>query len=252
MTRQATTALKVLKTLDKYLERQAQKSLLMTVLCIGTVSVMLLLSVPKLPTRINLGDYEIAFALAMVFPIAGIWHYWRRYRTNKMGSTGENMVAQVLESNLGDDYYLMNNVLYANDRGNKEDIDHVVLGPNGIFSVETKHYQGKVTCRRGYWRVSFPLRRTPSSQAKSNAYWVNKAIKASGAFEAWKVWVEPIAVFSNPDVELDVTDPEVTVVTLDKLVNFVTSYDEGYSYSSEQLERMGEGILKQASNSIKQ
>ena len=213
---------------------------------------MLLVSLPKLPTRIDLGDYEGAFALAMVFPAIGIWYYWRRYRTRIMGSTGENMVTQVLKSGLSDEYYLLDDVLYINDRGNKENIDHVVLGPNGIFAIETKHYGGKVTCRRSYWQVPFPFGRSPSTQAKGNAYWVNRAIKASGVSEASRVWVEPIVVFSNPDVELDVMDPEVEVVKLDKLVNSITSYDKGYLFSPEQLKLMGEGILEQASGAIKQ
>jgi hypothetical protein len=245
-------ALKILKTSGKYLEKQAQKSLFLAILCIAALSIMVLISLPKLPTRIDLGNYEAAFVLAMVFPIAGMWYYWRRYHTSKMGSTGENMVTQVLKSKLGDEYYLIDDVLYVNDRGNKENIDHVVLGPNGIFAIETKHYSGKVTCRGSYWQVPFPFGRSPSTQAKSNAYWVNKAIKVSGISEALKVWVEPIVVFSNPDVELDVMNPEVEVVTLDKLVDSITSYDKSYSFSPEQLKRIGEGILKHASKAIRQ
>jgi hypothetical protein len=245
--------LRILKASGKHLERQAQKSLLLAILCIAVLSVLVLISVPKLPTRMDLGDYEAAFALAMVFPIIGIWYYWRRYRTWRMGSAGENMVTQVLESKLNDEYYLINDVLYINDRGNKENIDHVVLGPNGIFAIETKHYSGKITCKGSYWQVPFPFGRSPSSQAMGNASWVSKAIKLSGVSETLKVWVEPIVVFSNPDVELDVIDPEVDVVTLDKLVNSITSYDKfGYNFSAEQLKLMGEGILKQASNAIRQ
>jgi hypothetical protein len=245
--------LRILKASGKHLERQAQKGLLLAILCIAVLSVLVLISVPKLPTRIDLGDYEMSFALAMVFPIIGIWYYWRRYRTWRMGSAGENMVTRVLKSKLNDEYYLINDVLYINDRGNKENIDHVVLGPNGIFAIETKHYSGKITCKGSYWQVPFPFGRSPSSQAMGNASWVSKAIRVSGVSETLKVWVEPIVVFSNPDVELDVIDPEVDVVTLDKLVNSITSYDKfGYSFSAEQLKLMGEGVLKQASNAIRQ
>ena len=244
--------MRILKTSGKHLERQAQKSLLLAILCIAALSILVLISVPKLPTRMDLGDYEAAFALVMVFPIIGIWYYWRRYRTNKMGSTGENMVTQVLKSELNHEYYLLDDVLYINDRGNKENIDHIVLGPNGIFAIETKHYNGKVTCKGSYWQVPFPFGRSPSSQAMGNASWVSKAIKVSGVFETLKVWVEPIVVFSNPDVELETIDLEVEVVTLDKLVNSITSYNNGYNFSPEQLKLIGEGILKQASSSIRQ
>jgi hypothetical protein len=162
-----------------------------------------------------------------------------------MGVEGESMVTQVLRSKLNNDYYLANNVTYINDRGNKEDIDHVVLGPKGVYAIETKHYSGKVTCKGSYWQI--PFGRSPSSQAKGNAAWVSKAIRASGVFETLNVWVKPIVVFSNPDVELQTDHPEVEAVTLDKLVNSITSYDNGYSFSPEQLKLFGEGILKQAS-----
>jgi len=251
-TRQATFALKILKPSGKYLARQAQKSLLLVILCIATASILLLISLPKLPTRIDLGDYEGSFVLATVLPLVGIFYYWKKYHDIKMGVEGENMVTQVLKSKLNDNYYLVNDVLYINDRGNKENIDHVVLGPKGVFAIETKHYRGKVTCKGSFWQVPFPFGRSPSSQAKGNAYWVNKTIKASGVFETLKVWVQPIVVFSNPDVELEVIHPEVEVVTLDKLVNSITSYDNGYSFSPEQLKLMGEGILKQVSQATKE
>ena len=244
--------MRILKTSGKHLKRQAQKNLLLAVFCFAILSVLFLVSAPKLPTRIDLGDYEVSFALAMVFPIVGILYYWRRYRTWRMGIEGENRVTRVLKSKLDDDYYLVNDVLYINDRGNKENIDHVVLGPNGVFALETKHYSGKVTCRGSYWQVPFPFGRSPSSQAMGNASWVSKAIKVSGVFETIKVWVEPIVVFSNPDVKLDVIDPEIEIVTLDKLVSSIAAYDNGYSFSPEQLKLMGEWILKQASNTIKQ
>ncbi len=246
-------ALRILKPSGKHLERQAQKNLVLAILCIAILSVLVLVSAPKLPTRIDLGDYQMSFALAMVFPIIGIWYYWRRYHTWKMGIEGESSVTEVLKSKLDDDYYLVNDVLYINDRGNKENIDHVVLGPKGVFAVETKHFRGKVTCKGSFWQIPFPFGRSPSTQAKGNAVWLSKAIKASGVFEALNVWVQPIVVFSNPDVELEIVNPEVEVVTLDKLVNSITSYDDNsYHFSSEQLKLMGEGILKQASHAIKQ
>jgi hypothetical protein len=244
--------LKILKPSERYLERQAQKSLGLAVLCIVALSILVLISFPNLPTRIDVGDYEAAFVLATVFPVAGVLYYSRRYGTYRMGAEGETRVTQVLTSKLSDDYYLVNDVVYTNDRGYKENIDHVVLGPNGVFAIETKNYRGKVSYKNGYWQVPFPFGRSPSNQAKSNASWVNRAINACGTFETSKVWVEPVVVFSNSDVELEVIDPEVEVVTLANLTDLITSYNNGYSFSAEQLRLMGEGILGQASLSIKQ
>jgi hypothetical protein len=158
---------------------------------------------------------------------------------------GEKRVRQFLESKLNDSYYLINDIEYVNDRGSKENIDHIVLGPNGIFAIETKDYRGKITCKGSYWAVPFPFGRSPSSQAKGNAYWVKQAIDASGVFENLSVWVDPIVVFSNPDVELVTVEPEVEVVKLESLADSITSINR-YSFSPDQLKAIVNGILKKA------
>jgi len=58
------------------------------------------------------------------------------------------------------------------------------------------------------------------------------------------VWVDPIVVFSNPDVELETVEPEVEVVKLEGLADSITSYDNGYSFSPDQLKAIVDGILK--------
>jgi len=133
--------------------------------------------------------------------------------------------------------------------GNKENVDHVVLGPTGIFAIETKDYRGKITCKGSYWAVPFPYGRSSSGQAKGNAYWVKKTIDGSGVSETLKValYVKPIAVFSNPDVELITIDPEVDVVKLDELAESITAYSR-YDFSIEQLKAMGNAITTQAQN----
>jgi hypothetical protein len=198
------------------------------------------------------GDFDTSLILTAAIPTLGFYYYLKRYQNCRRGMKGEKRVRQFLESRLNDSYYLINDVEYVNARGGKENIDHIVLGPNGIFSIETKDYRGKITCKRNRWVVPFPFGRSPSTQAKGNAYWVKQAIDASRVFETLKVWVEPIVVFSNPDVELEIVNPEVEVVTLDKLVNSITSYDNGYSFYPEQLKLMGKGILKQVSQATKE
>ena len=237
--------LKILKPSGKYLERQAQRSLLLAILCITTTLVLILVLTPKLPTRIDFGDYAVPLAIAITLPIIGFWHYWRGYMSSKMGIEGEKRVTQFLQSKLSDDYYLINDVLYLNRKGWKENIDHIVLGPNGVFAIETKHYSGNVACKGSYWQVPFPFGRSPSSQAMGNAFWVNEAIKASHVLTL-NVWVEPIVVFSNPHAKLEIIDPEIEVVTLDKLADSIILYNNGYNFSPEQLRLMGEGILKRA------
>jgi hypothetical protein len=219
----------------------------MIIFCAAAILAILFTCTPRLPTRINVGDYDTALALTAVFPTLGLYYYQSRYRNIKRGIEGEKRVTKSLESRLSDNYYLINDVLYVNERGYKENIDHVVLGHNGIFVIETKDYRGKITAKGSYWSVPFPYGRSPSSQAKGNAVWVKKTIDACEVSGVSNIWVEPIVVFSNPDVELQTIDPEVEVVTLDKLVEFIMSYS-CYNFSTEQLKALGNGIAKQTQN----
>ncbi len=242
--------LRVLKTSGRYLEKQAQKDLILTIFCFAIVLVLFFVSAPILPTQIPLGDYQITFAFVLVPSIIGFWHFQKRYRMIKLGIEGEQRVTHVLTSELSDACCLINDITYINDRGNKQNVDHVVLAPNGIFAIETKNYKGKVSCKGSFWQIPFSYSHTPSSQAKANASWVNKAIRNSRIPGKLKIWVEPIVVFPNPDVELEAVDPEIPVLTLDKIVNSIKSYDNGHAFSSEQLKLIGEGILKHSCQNV--
>jgi hypothetical protein len=209
------------------------------------VLIVVLSSYSRLPVRAWLGDYDTALAVSAIFPALGAYHYHNVYRHTKQGREGEKRVIEFLESKLDGSYFLINNVAYVNERGNKENIDHIVLGPNGIFALETKDYSGRITCRGRNWIGISPYGRSPSSQARGNAYWVKKSVDASGVSEHLKIWVEPVVVFSNPDVELETIDPEAEMVKLDELADFISSY-KGYDFSSDQLRTIGNAITKQA------
>jgi hypothetical protein len=65
---------------------------------------------------------------------------YERERMNwRKGTLGEHAVLATLES-LSDRYFVLNDVRTAN--GN---LDHIVVGPTGLFAIETKNWRGSVT-----------------------------------------------------------------------------------------------------------
>jgi hypothetical protein len=65
---------------------------------------------------------------------------YERERMNwRKGTLGEHSVLAILES-LSDRYFVLNDVRTAN--GN---LDHIVVGPTGLFAIETKNWRGSVT-----------------------------------------------------------------------------------------------------------
>lgn len=64
---------------------------------------------------------------------------WEKARLDfRRGARGEAVVAEIL-SRLGDSYFVMHNIptSYA-------DYDHIVVGPTGVFVIETKDWRGLV------------------------------------------------------------------------------------------------------------
>ena len=87
--------------------------------------------------------------MVSLVPLAVFYFYLRKYRIYNAGWEGEKQVAKLLSSKLSDDYFLIND-LYLHDGGG--DIDHVVLGPSGVFVLETKNWSGNITCNGDEWQ----------------------------------------------------------------------------------------------------
>lgn len=94
------------------------------------------------------------------------------------GIKGENIIAEYLNQ-LPEDYIVFNDVKFPGSWGN---LDHVVLGPNGVFLIETKNYSGFFVIDNIEWyykKHSYfagPLKRSisqPGKQVIKNA----KALK---------------------------------------------------------------------------
>lgn len=60
---------------------------------------------------------------------------WRR------GAMGERVIADVLESELPDGFHVFNDVRLP---GRTANIDHLVVGPSGVFVLDTKNWRGTV------------------------------------------------------------------------------------------------------------
>ena len=61
-----------------------------------------------------------------------------------IGAAGEHWTKKVLNKLSKDKYIVLNNVFIKSNYGTHQ-IDHVVISPFGIFSIETKQYNGYIT-----------------------------------------------------------------------------------------------------------
>jgi len=109
----------------------------------------------------------------------------------KKGLEGEKIVNDELEK-LPEGYFIFYDVKLPGDTGN---IDHVVIGSNGIFVVETKSYEGEYLIKGDEWYLKEgsilnpkwkKVTRRPGKQAKANALALrNFLIKNIGTKRPW-------------------------------------------------------------------
>ena len=78
------------------------------------------------------------------------------------GAAGEVAVARVL-SDLTDEFVVLHDLDVP---GSKANVDHLVIGPTGVFMIDTKRWSGRLTAGDDtLWRGTTPIRRECSTAA---------------------------------------------------------------------------------------
>ena len=128
------------------------------------------------------------FVAALLYIIWSLMRGLRRVERFFKGARGEEKVSGILES-LPDAYHVFNDFTAGRNH-----IDHVVVGPGGVFAIETKFWQGKVTVEDGHVLLDGQLPdRSPLAQVIREATLVRYALLKAG----WKGLVTPVLAFAS-------------------------------------------------------
>lgn len=115
----------------------------------------------------------------------GLRHVERFFK----GARGEEKVAGILKD-LPHEYHVFNDFLASGKH-----VDHVVVGPAGVFAIETKFWFGRVTLEDGHILLDGQLPgRSPLAQVRKEARAVENQLAKS--FD-WKGVVTPVLVFAS-------------------------------------------------------
>lgn len=143
--------------------------------------------------------------VAMAFMFA-VWSWIKGFRHVErffIGARGEERVSEVLKK-LPESYHVFNDFVIG-----RKHVDHVIVGPAGVFAIETKCWSGKVTIEDGHILVGGTLPdRSPLTQVKREAEDVKRALLKEG----WKGNVTPILVFASDTFEAKGADFEGAVI----------------------------------------
>lgn len=176
-------------------------------------------------------------ATGAVIILIGISYWMGESRTRK-GLEGEQKVASEL-SYLSDEFLLLNDVMLPGGRGN---IDHILIGPTGVFVLETKNYSGKYVCYGDRWyfqgvRQKYDVS-SVSVQAKNNADTLGSLLHGSG----FTVDVNPVIVFTHPSVQLWLHQPTVPVLKSGSVCNFFLNQRPKFHLSGPYSQKVAEKI----------
>ena len=144
-----------------------------------------------------------------VLVCALLWIIWslmaglRRVESFYKGARGEEKVSGILES-LPDSYHVFNDFTVGRNH-----VDHVVAGPGGVFAIETKFWNGKVTVEDGHVLLDGQLPdRSPLNQAIREATLVRNALVSAG----WDGLVTPVVAFASDSFDAHRANLKGTVI----------------------------------------
>lgn len=136
----------------------------------------------------------------VVYATFRIWRSWPELKQLKQGIEGEKAVGQFLERLRGSGYQVFHDVM-----GDDFNVDHVIIGPAGLFTIETKTISKPM---RGEVKIQFDgetiqingqaMERNPVRQAKAQASWLKRILQETTERE-YKV--RPVVVFPGWFIE---------------------------------------------------
>lgn len=143
--------------------------------------------------------FTAAAMLLSGYAVIKVMRTRQRTKQLRLGRDGERAVAQYLE------WFRTSNFFVFHDIPNGDaNIDHVLVGPPGVFTIETKTLskpqrgQCKITVEGGVIRANgHTLDRDPMIQAKAQANWLKHFLAES----QFNTTVQPVVVFPGWFVE---------------------------------------------------
>jgi hypothetical protein len=175
----------------------------------------------------------LCLALAATgFAWIGYRRLFPQFRNLNRGERGELRVAEILDDLRSSGYRAFHDLV-----GDGYNIDHVVVGPAGVFAIETKFRSGygEIEFRNGegLFVGRFPDEKDCLKQARSNAAEVNRIIKENCRIDEW-VW--PVVVFVGDwRVKDDWRTTDARVFTTDKVVSHIVSQQPRLTQSEIKL-----------------
>jgi hypothetical protein len=183
--------------------------------------------------------YSICAVIMVTWAAFKVLRTRKRVAHIKLGRDGERVVAQYLEWFRSANFFVFHDIPSGD-----ANVDHVLIGPKGVFTIETKTHskpargECKVTVVDGEVRANgLVLDRNPLVQAKAQANWLRNFLAES----QFNVQVWPVVAFPGWFVEpFDMKAAGAWVLEPKALSKFIENQPE--RLSREQVQAMASAL----------
>ena len=192
------------------------------------------------------------FPCFMGFAGGGVYMALHSQKIDKLksGVEGEESTVDFLTS-LPESYNIVSNAIVTLE-GRQGEIDNVVIGPNGVFVIETKNRNGNITgshldnklTQYKVGRGGTPYTNefyNPIKQVSTHVYLLSNMLKQAGI----NIWVQGVVYFSNPnaDVNVDFEYKKIPVFSYSddgerEMYSYITEYETEKSLTDEEITKI--------------
>jgi hypothetical protein len=171
--------------------------------------------------------FTLVAILVSFYCIYRLWRLRAEFRNLNLAERGERRVSEVLRQLRDRDYVTFDDLLLRD-----VNVDHVVVGPGGVFAIETKAYSvfgsglaGIDT--NGVLQVgSKPTFKDPLKQARASAALVSAELKRWTKREQW---VDPVVILPGWRIEPPKVETSVVVLNEETVAEFFKTRPEKLS-----------------------
>jgi hypothetical protein len=176
-----------------------------------------------------------------------------------MGLSGERRTGEVLARELPQDYVLINGLKLPRGAG---DIDHLVIGPTGLFLIETKTMAGQIVCQPdGTWRRTRVGRGgtpysafigDPAAQVQRNIFTVRECLRKRlpHLCRGTPVWIEGLVVFAHPQTQLQAEHSRVPALLLDQAASTICLHTPQRWLQPADVDAVARALLDEANDHV--
>ncbi|MDQ3809326.1 MAG: NERD domain-containing protein, partial [Chloroflexota bacterium] len=170
------------------------------------------------------------------------------------GRNGERDVRAALARELSEDFVVLNGLTLPPAA---DDLDHVVVGPTGVFLLETKTMAGQIVCAPdGTWRRMKVGRGgtaygafigDPAAQTQRNIFALRTCLRRRlpHLFQGTPLWIEGLVVFAHPGADLSAAASRVPAVRLDQTAAWIREHRPRRPLPPDEVSAVAAALLRE-------